>query len=255
MISKNKQYHVREFADMAGVTVRTLQYYDRIGVLEPSDKTSKKHRLYERKDLLKLQQVLTLKQLGFTLQEIKDMIHHPEYDLQSALSAQKQAVDEQIKQLQQVSSAMEEALRLLDTHEEWDWDNIQIIIQGMTDKRYLEWIRKHYSDEQLITLAQQSQDVPLTQIRDAYTKWQTIADTLRLNQHLSPEHPTLQNLAQEADDLIQAFTQGNPEIKDALAKMYEQPDDIPPAYKVFDDDLIPFYRQVMDMYYQSKDND
>ena len=249
---QRKLYQVREFANMAGVTVRTLQYYDRIGVLEPSDKTDAQHRLYARHDLLKLQQIMTLKQLGFTLKEIKHMIQHPDYDLRSALDAQKQAIDAQIEQLQQVSSAMENALQILDTTDNWDWDSVQFIIQGMTDKRYLDWVRKYFSDEQLATLAHQSQDIPLEEMQGAFKKWQSIAERLRQNRHQPADDPILQTLAQEAHDLIQSFTQGNPDIHSAVERMYEQPQDIPPAYKVFDEDLLPFYRQVMDVFYQNR---
>jgi len=252
-MTAKKLYQVREFADMAGVTVRTLQYYDRIGVLEPSDKTDAQHRLYARHDLLKLQQIITLKQLGFTLKEIKNMIHRPDYDLRSALDAQKQAIDAQIEQLQHVSSAMENALQVLDTTDNWDWDSVQFIIQGVTDKRYLNWVRKYFSDEQLEMLAHQSQDIPIEEIQGAFKKWQSIADGLRQNRHLSADHPTLQLLAQESHDLIQAFTQGNQDIHSAVERMYNQPDEIPPAYRVFDDELLPFYRQVMDVFYQNND--
>ena len=248
-----KHYQVREFADMAGVTVRTLQYYDRIGVLEPSEKTDAQHRLYERKDLLKLQQIMTLKQLGFTLKEIKQMIQHPEYDLRGALSAQKQAIDAQIMQLQNVSSAMNRALDILDTTDSWDWDTVQFIIQGVTDKRYLEWVRKHFNDEQLTQLARQSNDLPLEEIQGAYAKWQAIADQLRENQHLLADDPILQALAQQAHELIQSFTRGNQEIDDILTNMYSQPDEIPPAYRIFDDELWSFYRQVMEVYYGNQE--
>lgn len=252
MMSAKKLYLVREFADMAGVTVRTLQYYDRIGVLQPSNKTEAQHRLYARKDLLRLQQIMTLKLLGFTLKEIKQMIHHPDYDLQSALAAQKKAIDDQIEQLQQVSSAMEDALEILKTTDNWDWNTVQFIIQGVTDRRYLDWIRKYFDEEQLAVLADQSQDVLLEDIQGAYSKWQSIADRLRQNRQLPADDPLLQTLAQEAHDLIQTFTQGNPDIHHAVQRMYSQPDDIPPAYKVFDDDLLPFYRQVMDTFYRNR---
>jgi len=248
-----KLYLVREFADMAGVTVRTLQYYDRIGVLQPADKTDAQHRLYERKDLLKLQQIMTLKQLGFTLKEIKEMIHRPDYDLRAGLEAQKKAVDAQIEQLQHVSVAMDNALQALNSTNNWDWETVQFIIQGVTDKRYLDWVRKFYSDDQLATLAQQSQDIPIEDIQGAFKKWQAIAEGIRQNQHLSPDHPTLQAFAQQSQDLIESFTQGNPDIHNAVDRMYSQPENIPPAYKVFDDDLLPFYRQVMDVYYQNSD--
>ena len=64
-------YRVAEFAKLAGVTVRTLQYYDRIDLLKPSDSTEGGHRLYQRSDLLRLQQILTLKWMGFKLDQIK----------------------------------------------------------------------------------------------------------------------------------------------------------------------------------------
>lgn len=248
-----KLYQVREFADMAGVTVRTLQYYDRIGVLEPSVKTDAQHRLYARHDLLKLQQILTLKQLGFTLREIKQMIQHPDYDLRTALKAQKQAIDAQIEQLQQVSSAMDHAMDVLNTTDNWDWDTVQFIIQGVTDRQYLAWVKSFFTDEQLKTLAKQSQQFSPTEIADAQKEWVSIAQ--RINQHrdLPPDHPTLQEIAEEAHELIQQFTQDNEGIKASLTRMYNRPDKIPLAYKVFDDELMPFYRQVMNTFYKNKD--
>ncbi len=247
-----QHYHVKEFADMAGVTVRTLQYYDRIGLMQPSNKTESNHRLYKRRDLLKLQQILTLKQLGFTLKEIKSMLNQPNLDLRAALEAQKKSIDAQIEQLQAVSSAMEHAMDVLDTTENWDWDIVQLIIQGMTDKHYLKWVRQHFSDDLLKTLTEQSRDMPIEDITRAQEQWQQIADRVRTNQHLPPDDPTLQQIAQEADQLIQQFTKGNPQVESALQNMYDNPDDIPPAYRLFDDDLMLLYRQIMNVYYQNK---
>lgn len=246
-------YQVREFANMAGVTVRTLQYYDRIGVLEPSDKTDANHRLYARNDLLKLQQILTLKQLGFTLKEIKQMIHHPEYDLRGALESQKQALDAQIQQLQEVSTAMEHAMDVLDTTESWDWDTVQFIIQGTVDRQYLNWVRQYFSDEQIKHFAHRSKHISPEELQHSHRQWQSIANRIRDNQHLPPHHPMLQAIAEEADDLVQQFTQGDEHIRQSLIKMYSEPENIPSAYKVFDDDVMPFYRQVMEIYYQNKD--
>ena len=89
-------YRVAEFARLAGVTVRTLQYYDRIGLLKPSQSTEGGHRLYERRDLLRLQQILTLKWMGFKLDQIKELIESPQYDLRTALRMQKAAIDNQV---------------------------------------------------------------------------------------------------------------------------------------------------------------
>ncbi len=70
-----KEYmKVGELAKKAGVTVRTLQYYDKEGLLSPSAESEGGYRLYTDKDLVKLLQILMMKRLGFTISEIKKRI-------------------------------------------------------------------------------------------------------------------------------------------------------------------------------------
>ena len=67
-------YKVKEVADMVGVSVRTLHHYDQIGLLKPESVTPAGYRLYTEKDLEKLQQVLFFKELGFSLDETRNII-------------------------------------------------------------------------------------------------------------------------------------------------------------------------------------
>jgi hypothetical protein len=60
-----KAYTVRQLADMAGVTVRTLHHYDAVGLLSPSTRTSAGYRLYREEDLLRLQQILFFREARF----------------------------------------------------------------------------------------------------------------------------------------------------------------------------------------------
>ena len=63
-------YKTGEFAKLANVTERTLRYYDKIGLLKPSSILSNGYRQYTDSDLLKLQKILSLKHLGFSIEEI-----------------------------------------------------------------------------------------------------------------------------------------------------------------------------------------
>src|SRR5689334_328532 len=94
MTMMKRTYLVGEFATLAGVTVRTLHHYDETGLLKPSQHTRAKHRLYREEDLLRLQQILTFKQLGFSLEEIHDLLESDTYDLRETLRIQKQALDQ-----------------------------------------------------------------------------------------------------------------------------------------------------------------
>lgn len=70
---------VKEVAELVGISVRTLHYYDKIGLLKPSEKTEAGYRLYTQYDIEILQQILFFRVLDFPLKEIKKMIHHPSF--------------------------------------------------------------------------------------------------------------------------------------------------------------------------------
>lgn len=79
---------VHEVSELTGVSIRTLQYYDRIGVLHPAGYTEAGYRMYDGKDLEKLQQILLFRELEFSLKEIKAMMEDPDFDREKALKQQ-----------------------------------------------------------------------------------------------------------------------------------------------------------------------
>ncbi len=79
-----------EVAKLTGVTVRTLQYYDRIGLLKPSDYDSNGYRIYSESDLDTLQQILFFRELDFSLNEIKQIMKSSNYNKQDALLRHKE---------------------------------------------------------------------------------------------------------------------------------------------------------------------
>ena len=70
---------VGELARKTGVSVRTLHYYNEIGLLSPSLRTEAGHRLYAAGDIVRLQQVRSLRQPGFSLEEIRGRLEHPDF--------------------------------------------------------------------------------------------------------------------------------------------------------------------------------
>ena len=72
-------WKVGELASLTGLTVRTLHHYDEIGILKTSEYSSSGHRLYLEEDIIRLQQILPLKQLGISLEEIKDCLQNPDF--------------------------------------------------------------------------------------------------------------------------------------------------------------------------------
>ena len=81
---------VKEVTKLTGVSARTLQYYDEIGILKPSRKTSAGYRLYAEEDMQRLQQVLFYKELGFSLHDISELMSKSDYDKLAAYRSQKE---------------------------------------------------------------------------------------------------------------------------------------------------------------------
>ncbi len=79
-------YKIKEIADIAGVSVRTLHHYDNIGLLKPFTITESGYRLYSLENLERLQQILFFKELDFNLHEIKEILDNPNFDKKEALN-------------------------------------------------------------------------------------------------------------------------------------------------------------------------
>ena len=79
---------VNEVSRLTGVSIRTLQYYDKMGLLKPTEHTAAGYRLYDNRALEKLQQILLFRELEFSLKDIKQIMDAPGFDRQKALEQQ-----------------------------------------------------------------------------------------------------------------------------------------------------------------------
>lgn len=100
---------ISEFAKRSGVTVKTLRYYDKIGVLQPSIKTDIGYRIYCDEDFIKLQQITTLKFIGLSLEEIKKLVNNKSENLENIIDIQTKALEENQKHIEVVLMALNKA--------------------------------------------------------------------------------------------------------------------------------------------------
>ncbi len=249
-------YLIREFARMAGVTVRTLHYYDRVGLLKPSLLTPASHRLYKLEDLLRLQQILTLKAMGFTLDEIRQLLENPAYDLRTSLRIQKEAIDQRIEQLQQVSRALEQTLATLSSldTEEVDWHLVCAIIRAMVMEQKQEWAQRYYTAEQWKWLQERAKQVTPLQLVQWEQEWMELIAAFQSRREQAPDDPEVQRLAGKMLDLINIFTEGDEGIVHALKRMYSDREHMPEQLKIYDGELHNFMNKAMVIYQQRNGN-
>ena len=93
---------VNEVAKLTGVSVRTLQYYDKIDLLKPAGNTISGYRLYDTGNLLTLQQILLYKELGFALKDIKNILNVPSSDNKKRLLEQRLLLEQKKIQIEKM---------------------------------------------------------------------------------------------------------------------------------------------------------
>lgn len=137
----NKSYYtIGKFAEKADVTLRTLRYYDNIGLLKPSLHNSSGNRLYTHQDFARLQKILTLKFIGLSLEEIFQIMKYDinEMDFKKSLELQREIMDEKINHIKMIKNAIDETLEMMENENVLNWNKfINIISVINMDKKWL----------------------------------------------------------------------------------------------------------------------
>ncbi|MFC8388646.1 MerR family transcriptional regulator [Streptomyces sp. NPDC057238] len=108
-------YSVGQVAAMAGVTVRTLHHYDKAGLLSPGERSHAGYRLYSEADLVRLQQILFYRELGFPLEEIAAIFEDPQANALERLLARQRQLNQEIARLQRLAKVAERAIEVQKT--------------------------------------------------------------------------------------------------------------------------------------------
>jgi len=106
-------YTVKKISRLSGVTVRTLHFYEEIGLLKPAYYGENGYRYYEEKELLQLQQIMFFKELGFTLKQIKKVLGRSDFDKLTALNSHKRALTHEKEKIGQLLKTIDKTIKHL----------------------------------------------------------------------------------------------------------------------------------------------
>ncbi len=230
------------------MSVRTLRYYDKVGLLLPSLHTEAGYRLYSDEDLLSLQQILALKFLGFSLEEIKICLQTEPMRLQEALASQKAMMKEKRSQLDSIIQAIDEAEKLLQTNQ-CDWEAIMSVIQVMQMEQNKDWVNKYFTPEQQKKMEELSRKSYTEQDAQKLAEWgkgwseedqqianqQWAAVSTELKRLVAsgkgPASAEAQALAKRYSELISQFTHGDPGIVAGLKRWWQNFNELPAGEK------------------------
>jgi DNA-binding transcriptional MerR regulator len=220
------EYTVQKLASMAGVSTRTLRYYDEIGILKPARISSSGYRIYGQSEVDTLQQILFYRELGLSLDQIKDIINDPAFDGKQALTEHRQQLLEKRDQLDVLIANVEKTIaakegRITMSNKE-KFEGFKKKLIDDNEKKYGKEIREKYGDEKV----DQSNAAMMNMTQEQYEEVTALAE--QVNQTLAEAFKTgdpAGGLAQKAADLHKKWLtyywkEYSKEAHAGLAQMY-----------------------------------
>ncbi len=243
-------WQTREFAEKAKVTVRTLHHYDRLGLLKPYRRTAKGFRLYGENEFARLQQILTLKFIGFSLAQIKKILANRSFVLAETLELQRDVLQRQATRIKSALAAIERAAETMRQNGTTCWESFNQIIEVINMEQNTEWTRKYYT-ESAQAKVEERKKLWSPELQERVTKdWNDLTADIEtaIADGVKPSDERAQKLAARWNALIAEFTGDDRGIQEGLNRMYSDEQNWQTAWKKpFDDEVQNFISAAMEI--------
>lgn len=210
-------WKVGELAKQTGLTVRALHHYDEIGLLTPSRRSASGYRLYDGDDIARLLQILSLRQLGFSLDEIRESLAKPELSLPRVLELHIARLRDGIEVQRRLCSRLETVAERLRSSE------VVSVEEFLETMEAMNMFEKYYTREQLQQLEERRKRLGEERIREVEQEWPRLIAEVRaeMDKGTDPASETMQRLSRRWMELVHEFTGGDPGITQSLRNLYQ----------------------------------
>ena len=224
-----RYWKVGELAARTGLTVRTLHHYDAIGLLSPSGRTDSAHgsghRLYTGADVTRLHQILCLKHLGFSLEQVKEYMTRGDYDPRTVIRRHLEDVRRRAAELAELGNRLEALANSLDAADNASPDTFLETIEVMT------MIEKYYTPEQVKQIEdRRNAGGPEMEaaIQQGPQMWATLFADVQaaMDAGIDPADAKAKPLAERWLSLVTGFTGGDPALFQSLRAMYQNENNV-----------------------------
>jgi MerR family transcriptional regulator, thiopeptide resistance regulator len=225
-------YRVHEFAQIAGVTVKALHHYDRLGLLKPR-RTGSGYRIYVEQDLARLEQIVALKFLGLPLKQIKILLDRDALRLPEALRMQRAELEEKRRLLDRAIDAIAHAEKMIQSGGQAGAAVLKPIIEAI--EMQTEFMKNYYRDEAWVRFKARHRDWPSHE-------WNDLFRDIESSLTEDPASPTAQALAARWRKLRVSDSGGDPKVHGGLTRAWNDrqfwPTEVQNRFAGFDLDAI-----------------
>lgn len=241
-------YTVKQVSDLAGVSVRTLHYYDEIGLLRPSSVGGNGYRYYEETALFKLQQILFFREMDLGLLQIKEIVDSPEFDLVTALQTHRGVLAEKIDRLQGLISTVDSTIMHLAGGVEMSKQQLFVGFSEDKQKEYEQEVAEKYGKDRVEESVKRWASYSLQQKAVIQAEGGAIYRDAVNTMDKPVESAEVQTIMARWHEHIRNFYEPTPEILRGLGTMYNEHPDFNVFFQKFHQDLPVFLEKAIRAY-------
>ena len=246
------KYTVKQLARLAGITSRTLHYYDEIGLLHPDAHGGNGYRFYGEQAMLRLQQILFFRELDFSLEQIKGILDNPDFDLLQALEGHKRALNERIERTKRLIDTVDKTILHIRGKIEMSKKDYYTGFDEEKQKQYEQQVRQRWGEEAWAKTKDWNAYTP-EQKNDILADLHDISEGIANNMDKGHESPEVQYWIGRWHRAINTyFYECSLEVFESLGHMYPVDPDFKASYENVRPGMAAFMEKAMTYYCKVK---
>ncbi|PZD94999.1 MerR family transcriptional regulator [Paenibacillus sambharensis] len=243
-------YTVKQLAELSDVSVRTLHYYDEIGLLKPAYYGDNGYRYYEREQLLQLQSILFYRELDVPLADLQRLLAAESEDKIQTLHEHRRHLLEKKDRLEMLVATIDSTIRQLKGDEDMSDKELYRGFDAQKQEQYEREMRTKYGDKPVDESTSRLKDwnnKDYEAVQEEYDQLHR-AFTQLLEQGLQPSEEEVQKLVKQHYDVVSRFYDPSPEMYSGLGDLYVEHPDFRKLYDSYHPRLADYMRQAMRLF-------
>lgn len=230
-------YTVKQLSDLAGVSIRTLHYYDEIGLLKPSSVGDNGYRYYDEAALFRLQQILFFREMELGLLQIKEIMDSPGFNLMAALQSHREVLQDKIHRLQRLIQTVDSTILHLAGEVNISQQQLFNGFDEEKQRRYEQEAIQKYGERSVRESVQRWNSYTPQQKEQIKAEGGAIYSGLVKVMEKGAAHPDVQALIARWHQHIRYFYEPTPEVLRCLGRLYNESPDFQTTFRQFHPDL------------------
>lgn len=246
------EYTVRKLADIASISVRTLHYYDEMGLLKPRSRSANGYRYYGEEEVERLQQIMFFRELGFSLNEIKQILSRPDFDVLEALQSHRSLLEKEAERINRLMATVDKTIRKRKGEAKMQ---IKEYYQGFSDEqieKYRQEVRQRWGDKVL----EESEARVIKMGKEKFTALQAegglIFKAISDNMSKGFDNAEVQQQVARWRQWLENFSTYSDEAVLGLGQAYSQHPDFAKFFRKYHQDLPEFLTKAIEYYCRNK---